>query len=123
MKYVDTNVLIRVITGDDPALAKKAITEIERCSQNELCILDAILVEVCFVLEFHDYKMTRVDIASALQTLLATPQIQTSIVTIRALEMYAKFPKLDYADCLLAIMGGQHGVLTFDSDLLKSLSR
>lgn len=123
MRYVDTNILIRVITGDNTVMAHKAIAEIERCGQNELCILDAILVEVCFVLEFHDYKMARGDIATALQTLVATPQIYTSNDTIDAVEMYSKFPKLDYADCLLAIMGGQHGVLTFDSDLLKSLSR
>lgn len=121
MRYIDTSVLIKVITGDNPILAQKAIAEIECCGQNELCILDAILVEVCFVLEFHDYKMTRTDIATALQTLLATPQIFTSNNTIRTLEMYSKFPKLDYADCLLAVMGGKHGILTFDSDLLKSL--
>lgn len=121
MRYIDTNVLIRVITGDNPIMAKKAIAEIESCGQNELCVLDAILVEVCFVLEFHDYKMTRVNIATALQTLLAIPQIYTSADTIRTLEMYSKFPKLDYADCLLAVMGGKRGVMTFDSDLLNSL--
>lgn len=122
MIYVDTNVLIRVITGDNPVMAKKAIIEIEGCGQNELCVLDAILVEVCFVLEFHDYKMTRIDIATALQALLATPQIYTSTDTVRALEVYSKSPKLDYADCLLTVVGGKQGVLTFDSDLLESLT-
>jgi len=122
MRYVDTNVLIRVITGDSPTLAKKAIIEIQSCGQNELCILDAILVEVCFVLEFHDYRMARTDIANAILTIISTPQIYASTDTIHALEMYKRVPKLDYADCLLTIMGGENGVLTFDADLQKNLS-
>ena len=106
MKYLDTNIVIRVVTGDNPDLAKRAINEIQACSQNGLCLLDAILVEVCFVLEFHDYKMARHDIADALTTLVATPQIYVTAVTIAALKLYKQMPKLDYADCLLVVVGG-----------------
>ncbi len=73
MRYIDTNVLVRVITGDDQKLATQAIAEIQRSGQNELYILDAILVELCFVLEFHAYTMTRNNIAAALVALIATP--------------------------------------------------
>ena len=122
MKYIDTNVLVRIITGDDQALAHKAIAEIERGGKNEFCIVDAVLVELCFILEFHIYAMKRADIASAIETLTAIPQIVLSDITPRALKLYREHPKLDYADCLLFALGGKKGVLTFDKDLQKILS-
>jgi predicted nucleic-acid-binding protein len=121
VRYIDTNVLVRVITGDDQKLASQAIAEIQRGGQNEFYILDAILVELCFVLEFHTYKMTRSNIAAALAALVATPQIMVADTSLRALELYGQHPKLDYADCLLWATGGKNGVFTFDSDLSKDL--
>ncbi len=123
MKYIDTNVLVRVITGDDQHLAAQAIAEIQRGGQNDFYILDAILVELCFVLEFHVYKMTRSNIAAAIAALVASPQIMIADTSLRALELYEKSPKLDYADCLLWATGGKDDVLTFDGDLSKALLR
>jgi predicted nucleic-acid-binding protein len=121
MKYIDTNVLVRIITGDDQTLANKAILEIESGAQGEFCIIDAVLVELCFVLEFHTYAMARADIATAIKTLIATPQITVSDKTQTALKLYREHPKLDYADCLLFVLGGKNGVLTFDKDLQRTL--
>ena len=121
MKYIDTNVLVRIITGDGQALANKAFAEIEAGSPGQFCIADAILVELCFVLEFQAYAMKRADIAAAIEALIAIPQITVSGKTPLALKLYGKHPKLDYADCLLFALGGKNGVLTFDKDLQKSL--
>ncbi len=123
MKYIDTNVLVRVITGDDQDLAAQAISEIQRGGQHEFYILDAVLVELCFVLEFHAYKMARSDIAAAISALVAAPQILVADVSLKALKLYAQNPKLDYTDCLLWATSGKGGVLTFDSDLSKALLR
>lgn len=122
MKYVDTNVLVRVITGDNHQLATRAIAEIEKSAQNELCILDAVLVELCFVLEFHSYKMTRADIAAALDILMKAPQFFVPETTHNALKLYKNHPELDYTDCLLSVLGGGAGVLTFDEALQLQLS-
>jgi predicted nucleic-acid-binding protein len=122
MRYIDTNVLVRIITGDDPFLATKAIEEIEGGSPGDFCLVDAILVELCFVLEFHSYAMERDAIVDALETLIASPQIMVSRETPQALAYFRKHPKLDYADCLLVILGGNNGVLTFDKDLQRVLS-
>lgn len=121
MRYVDTNILVRIITGDDQMLAAKAIAEIENGAQNEFCIIDAVLVELCFVLEFHEYAMVRDDIIAAIEALVATPQITISDKTSLALNTYKRQPKLDYADCLLFTLGGKNGVLTFDKNLQKTL--
>lgn len=121
MKYIDTNVLVRVITGDDQELAEKAIAEIETGAPGEYCIADVVLVELCFVLEFHAYAMARADIVAALESLVGTPQIVVSDKALAALKLYGAHPKLDYADCLLFVLGGKGGVLTFDKDLQKEL--
>lgn len=121
MKYLDTNVLVRIITGDDQVLATQAITTIETGAQNEFSIIDAVLVELCFILEFHAYQMERTDIADAVETLIATPQITVAHTTKTALKLYREHPKLDYADCLLFVLGGKEGVMTFDKDLQKTL--
>ncbi len=122
MKYIDTNVLVRVITGDNKTLAAQAITDIQSGAQNSFCILDAILVELCFVLEFHEYKMARTDIGDAIEALLDVPQISVSDRTLRTLKLYKEHPKLDYADCLLFVLGGKAGVLTFDNRPLSKPS-
>jgi predicted nucleic-acid-binding protein len=121
MRYIDTNILVRVITGDDKTLADKAITEFEKGTQNEFCIIDAVLVELCFILEFHAYAMARADIIAALEALIGVPQITVSDKTLIALKLYGQRPKLDYADCLLFVLGGKNGVLTLDKDLQESL--
>lgn len=114
MKYIDTNILVRVITGDDQTLAAKAIAAIEHGVQHEFYILDAVLTELCFILEFHTYAMARSDIAAAIEALIASPQIVVEESTRSALKLYAKHVKLDYVDCLLLARGGKDGVLTFD---------
>jgi predicted nucleic-acid-binding protein len=121
MTYLDTNVLVRIITGDNQELASKAITEIESGGQGDFCIIDAVMVELCFILEFHAYAMARTDIVEAVEALIATPQISVSEKTLLTLKLYGEYPKLDYADCLLFVLGGRNGVLTFDKDLQKSL--
>ena len=121
MKYIDTYVLVQVITGDDKALAEKAIAQIQSGAQNEFSILDAVLVELCFVLEFHDYSMSRLDIVTAIETLLAVPQIFVADTTLRALRLYKEHPKLDYTDCLLFVVGSKNGIVTFNDDLSKIL--
>jgi predicted nucleic-acid-binding protein len=121
VKYIDTNVLVRVITGDNMVLAEQAIAQIQSGAQNEFSILDAVLVELCFILEFHDYKMLRTDIVEAIEALVAVPQISVTSNTLTALQLYKEHPKLDYADCLLFVVGGKEGVMTFDDDLRKIL--
>lgn len=123
MKYIDTNVLVRIITGDAPVVAKQVMAKIESGARNEFCIVDAIFVELCFVLEFHNYAMARSDIAEAIEVLVATPQISVSYDTLAALKLYKKYPVLDYADCLLFVLGGKDGVFTLDGNLQKTVLR
>lgn len=122
MRYLDTNVLVRIITGDDPAIAQKALEEITRGAKDSYCIHDSVIVELCFVLEFHNYAMKRKDIAEALLTLAAAPQIALADNSHEAVLLYQQHPKLDYTDCLLYALGGKAGVMTYDKELQKLLN-
>jgi predicted nucleic-acid-binding protein len=121
VRYIDTNVLVRVITGDVPEQANAALREFDDADQGEFFIDPTVIVELCFVLEYHDYAMTRADIADALLTLISSPQINASKEAVRALELYKKHLKLDFTDCYLFALGGKNGVFTYDKDLRKTL--
>jgi len=121
MTLIDSNILIRLITGDDPATAHQLLAEIESRGKNNFYINSVILVEVCFVLEFHDYAMQRKDIYAAISRLISAPQVFTSKTSKMALELYKKNPKLDFADCYLLAKSKDSGakILTLDKDLQK----
>jgi predicted nucleic-acid-binding protein len=121
MTYLDSNVIIRIITGDNPKVANELIDTILNGNKNDFFITSSVLVEVCFVLEFHDYAMKRNDIFMAISRLFNAPQVKTSQATARALILYSKHTKLDFTDCyLLAKLKDQnHTVLSLDKDLNK----
>jgi predicted nucleic acid-binding protein len=60
MAFVDTNILVRHLTGDPPAVARRAIAFL--ASQPELYLADLIVAETVYVLgSFYD----RLDFAEA----------------------------------------------------------
>lgn len=118
MKYVDTNILVRIITGDDRVLMVRAIDMIESHGKDDLFVDESVISELCFVLEFHIYRMKRADIHDAIIDILESPQFVCSKHTIPALILYKKHPKLDFTDCLLLIKS-ENDVATFDKEILK----
>ena len=121
MTYLDSNIIIRIITGDTPNVAEELLATIEQSKKNEFYISATVLVEVCFVLEFHDYAMLRADIYKAINTLITAPQVNISEDAIYALNIYKKYPKLDFTDCYLLSLAKQNNanILTLDKDLQK----
>ncbi len=124
MKYLDTNVILRMITQDIPEQAAQAFEQIALGKRGEFVVLAAVVVEVTFVLQYHDYKMKRDDIAAALLDLIADDHISAEDKTLEpALNLYGISQKLDFADCLLAVKahGKREGVFSFDKDLIAQL--
>ena len=66
--FVDTNVLIRHLTGDPPEQARRATRYLERAAQ--LLLPDLILAEVAYVLESY-YRVPRRQVAETLRAVLA----------------------------------------------------
>lgn len=68
--FVDTNVLIRHLTGDPPAQARRATRFLEET--DELLLADVMLAGVGYVLESF-YELGRAQVADTLRAILAYP--------------------------------------------------
>jgi len=68
---LDTNVLVRILTQDDPIQAAQAATLVDRLGpRNPAFLSREVLVELVWVLE-RGYRLSREDIADTLEHLLA----------------------------------------------------
>ena len=125
MKVIDTNLLLRLATNDDPVQCQQAAALLQSCLLNEVFICNAVLVEFFFILESkqHPYKLSRKEVVATLAGMLKLPQLYVNDKTESAIQLAASQPKLDFTDCLLAVYADMsaNGVLTFDKDLLKFL--
>ncbi len=113
--FVDTNVLIRHLTGDPPGQAARATRLLSRAGQ--LLLPDLIVAEVVYVLE-SVYKVPRPRVAELARAIVAFPAIEVADepVLLRALEVY-EVHRLDFADAYLvaeAEISGVNAVASFD---------
>lgn len=110
---LDTNVLVRHLTGDPPAQAIRA-TALLRGS-HELIVTDVVFAEFVYVLESF-YRRSRSYIAEAARGLLGLPSI--AVVDhdhlFRAIELYELSP-LHLADAYLAALAELSNVKTIAS--------
>ena len=122
---LDTNVLVRYITQDDPQQCAKvdALFENQLSQENSAVISKIVLSELTWVLS-HAYGYSREQIALVIQQMLITQEfvIEDSENAIKALQDYQS-GKAGFADYFLAqthlAMGAKHTV-SFDKKALKS---
>ncbi len=106
--FVDTNVLIRHLTGDPPDQAARATRYLE--SADELLLPDLILAEVAYVLESF-YEAPRAQVATTLRSVLGFPAIRVLDADLlqRAVEVY-EVHRLDFADAYLIASAERTGI-------------
>ena len=106
--FVDTNVLVRHLTGDPPDQAANATRYL--AAADELLLADLILAEVVYVLESY-YEVARTDVARALRAILAFPAVRVvdDPLLHRAVELY-DVHRLDFADAYLVASAESTGV-------------
>lgn len=106
--FVDTNVLIRHLTGDPPAQARRATRFLEHA--DELLLADLILAEVTYVLESF-YELGRTRVADTLRAILAFRSIPVLDLELlqRAVEVY-EVHQLDFADAYLVASAERTGI-------------
>ena len=116
---LDTNVLVRHLTGDPPAQAQRATALF--AGDDELILTDLVLAELVYVLESY-YERPRHEIADAARALFALPSVASDHeVLLRAIELYES-ARLDFADayvCAVAEISGIEMVASFDRRLDK----
>jgi predicted nucleic acid-binding protein len=112
---VDTNVLIRHLTGAPPGQATRATRLLAEADQ--LLLPDPIVAEVVYVLESF-YEVPRPRVAELVRAMVAFPAIEVADepLLLRALEVY-EVHRLDFADAYLvaqAEASGINAVASFD---------
>lgn len=117
---VDTNLLVRYITRDDPVQEKQAR---EVMLQHRVFVPKSVVLELEWVLRFT-YRFSIDDIAIALDTLLDAEQIDVEDADAVRLAVAAFREGLDFADAMHLVSCPQFGIfLTFDKALFRRASR
>ena len=124
--FVDTNILVRHLTGDPPKMAARATTYLG--AADDLLLTDLVVAETVYVLE-SVYEAPRGQIADAIRSLLAFRSIVTvyAFVVRRTVEIY-ETGRLDFAEAYLvanAESTGVNRVASFDRaiDRVRTVER
>jgi predicted nucleic-acid-binding protein len=115
----DTNVLVRLIVGDEPAQATKAqkVFDTAAAEKVPVWVSDTVLVELVWTL-IRAYGRARTDVVKALRALAshATVALESAAAVREATDHFERGPA-DFADCLLCVkakLAGCDQLVTFD---------
>ncbi|MGE3796178.1 MAG: PIN domain-containing protein [Dehalococcoidia bacterium] len=116
--FVDTNILVRHLTGDPADQAARATAFL--ADADELLLADLILAETVYVLESF-YKAPRPQIADAMRSLIAMDRVVTidPALLLRALEVY-ELDRIDFAEAYLVAQAestGVNAIASFDRSI------
>ncbi len=106
--FVDTNILVRHLTGDPVEMAGRATAFL--ASERDLLVTDLVVAETVYVLESF-YKAPRGQIADSMRSLVAFDSIVVvdPALLLRAIEVY-EIDRLDFAEAYLVACAESTGV-------------
>ncbi|MCL6625326.1 PIN domain-containing protein [Alicyclobacillus shizuokensis] len=118
-KWVDTNIIIRAVTGHPPEMAGKLPPLLTQAEQGEfeLVVPSVIVAECVYVLQSQYFSYTRQQIAYALKAFFSLQGVvlEEQAVILRALSDYER-TTVDFQDAYLAAKSHLSGepVLTWN---------
>lgn len=121
---LDTNILLRALTADDPRLSPVAAEILAQPTPEAPGYVNvAVLAELCWTLT-RRYRASRTDLMQVIETLLESPAyvISDREAVIDALEVMAVEP-LDFVDALIGGLNRRAGCVqtfTFDAKAARS---
>jgi predicted nucleic acid-binding protein len=106
--FVDTNVLVRHLTGDPADLAARATAYLD--AAQELMLTDLVAAETVYVLESF-YEAPRNEVATALRSLVAFDSLicVDPALLLGAIEVY-ETDRIDFAEAYLVACAESTGV-------------
>jgi uncharacterized protein len=124
MRLLDTNLLIRYLTADDPAKAQAVATLLQdvKAGREHLYTTEVVVAEVTFVLSSpKGYRLSNSDIVARLSPILRLRgiTIPRKRVVLRALAIFGQQRTFDFSDALLVATAEQTGIttiLSYDTD-------
>ncbi len=116
--FVDTNILVRHLTGDPREMAARATAYLR--SQTGLLLTDLVAAETVYVLESF-YEAPRDQVAQVIRSLLGLDTVSCidSALLLRAIEVY-ETDRIDFAEAYLVACAESTGVgrvASFDRSL------
>jgi predicted nucleic acid-binding protein len=113
--FVDSNVLVRHLTGDPPDQAQRATAFLR--DAEELILVDLVVAEIVYVLE-SVYEVGRERVAELVRAILGFPAVVVPdrLLLLRALEIYEQH-RVHFAESYLAACAETSGigiVVSFD---------
>lgn len=111
--FVDSNILVRHLTGDPPDQAKRATAFLR--DADELLVVDLVVAEIVYVLE-SVYEVERDRVAELVRAILGFPAVVAPdpLLLLRALEIYEEH-RIHFAESYLAACAEVSGVGTVAS--------
>ncbi len=106
--FIDTNVLVRHLTGDPPEMAARATTYLRQA--RDLLLTDLVAAETVYVLESF-YEAPRDEVAHSVRSLVAFDSIVCvdPALLLRAVEVY-ETDRVDFAEAYLVACAESTGV-------------
>ena len=106
MRFLDTNILLRYLTGDDPRKADACFELLQRIDSGdeEVMTSETVISEVFYVLTRGrgGYRVDRAELAERVKPIAAARglRLPEKGVMLRALDVYKTYPFLDFEDAL-----------------------
>ena len=124
MKLLDTNIILRYLTRDDEVKAAACFDLFQRLKQGEeeVVTFESIITEVVYVLSSRShYGLSHEDIRARLTPILLLRglRLREKRTYVRALDIYAIYPFLDFEDALSVVHMEREGIqeiLSYDAD-------
>ena len=123
---LDTNILIRHLTGDPPEMALRATAYLS--TARDLVLSDLVVAEIVYVLESF-YETPRREVASLVEAVVSSSQVlvQDRALLIRSLEVYETH-RIDFTEAYLVASAEKAGIteiVSFDRaiDRVETITR
>ena len=117
MRAIDTNIVVRYLTGDDPAQAAKARKVIDG---GNVFVSTTVFLESEWVLR-SVYGFSGNDVASALRAFAGLPAMEVESPELLAEALDRMEKGMDFADALhLGAAAGCEAMLSFDRDFIET---
>lgn len=111
-RFLDTNILIRFLTNDDPAKAAMTLALLDRVAEGteEVITTPLVIFETGFLLG-RTYKIAKADVREKVTAILALQGLQLAekSLCLQALDYYVE-QNISYADAYHAAWMRQEGV-------------
>lgn len=122
--YIDADVIIRLLTGDDLAEQKASLSLFQQVEHGDLVInlAHTVIADVVYVLTSKRlYNRSKAEAAELLLPLISLSgvRIQNRSAVLTALQLYGRHTRLDFTDALLIGLMQHDGppvVYSYDTD-------